>query len=133
MKNMAKVCVLIISSIFFFQLNANSARAWFSICNRIGANNWHRGGSPDAPTVYVAFKYLDISDNRAPSHQRYNNGWVTKKWYRFSAKECGKVYPHELWRRNRYYYVHVWGRTNGFVKIDIGKRQNYTYPIKGRI
>jgi len=128
MQNTAKHLLIIFSSIFLWQVNTFSAHAWFKICNRIGVNSFHRGGSPDAPTLDVSFKYLDINDNRANSYHRYNNGWITKR-YKIRAATCVEVYPHELWRRNKYYYVYVQGRTKGFEQVDIGKSQNFNHDV----
>ncbi len=149
MKNIAKVTAMIFPSIFFWQFNTLPSHAWFKVCNKLSSSQ---------PIIRVAFTYLDTNDNRANSYARYNNGWVTEGWYGIERGGCATVYPHELWRRNKYYYVHISGNTGssyfcvdtrrdafkinenescnfgnrrrvGFTIYDIGRNQNFTVLI----
>ncbi|WOB43129.1 DUF1036 domain-containing protein [Thermoleptolyngbya oregonensis NK1-22] len=84
------------------------AHAWFQMCNRSSA------------TVRSAFAYFDDSDNR--SQRAGNRHWVSEGWWTLEPGRCVQAYPHELWRRNRYYYIYaeevrgnrVWGGENYF-------------------
>jgi uncharacterized membrane protein len=72
------------------------ANAWFDVCNR----------SND--TAYVVFKSLVTSDNRATGpYAGAKTLWMTEGWWTLNPGGCARVYPHELWRRNRYYYVYA--------------------------
>ena len=77
----------VVSGLVFFY--ACQADAWIKICNRTSAN------------ADVAFAWVDVNDNRDPS---FDNGWIVKGWWSLQPGQCASVYPHELWRRNRYYY-----------------------------
>ncbi len=91
-------CLAYIVIQFLFPSKAN---AWFNVCNR----------SND--TAYVAFKSLVTSDNRATGpYAGQSNLWMTEGWWTIKPGQCTQVYPHELWRRNRYYYVYA-ESTNG--------------------
>lgn len=89
------VVLLGVSTIF-----PEKASAWFEVCNRSQSE------------ASVAFAYLDIADNRNEKLRRANadgspQPWFSEGWWNLKPGDCRKVYPHELWRRNRYYYVYA--------------------------
>lgn len=81
-----------------FALSNEKAAAWLRVCNR------------SSETAYVAVAYLDTNDNR---DAEFDNGWVSEGWWAIVPDACAQVYPHELWRRNRYYYVYAKGKNGG--------------------
>lgn len=93
-KTLILTLVIPVSSFGGIFFNQKPAHAWFEVCNRSGES------------VSLAFAYLDRSDNR---HSYYNNGWVSEGWWNLNSGDCTQVYPHELWRRNRFYYVYAQG------------------------
>jgi uncharacterized membrane protein len=95
-------CIAYVVMQFLFPTKAN---AWFDVCNR----------SNDS--AYVVFKSLVTNDNRVTTGPYANQStlWSTEGWYTVNSGGCARVYPHELWRRNRYYYVYVESR-NGRLK-----------------
>lgn len=70
------------------------ALAWLDVCNRTNER------------VRVAFTYNHTADNRDNS-PILRKGWVSQGWWILSRNQCARVYPHELWRRNRYYYFYA--------------------------
>lgn len=69
------------------------ANAWFDVCNRSNKR------------VTVAFGYRNSVDNREPTASSIGASWISEGWWSLNSGNCARVYPHELWRRNRYYYV----------------------------
>ncbi len=96
------------------------AHAWFNVCNK------------SSEKAYVAFAYTETRDNRQTVNRRYPvqgiSQWKTEGWWNLNPVQCSQVYPHELWRRNRYYYVYaendsrskVWGGSHYFC-VGLGK------------
>lgn len=86
-------------SICTITLKQEKALAWYEICNKTSQR------------VHATFAYIDRWDNR--SRVRAGVGelspWVSEGWWALNPGQCKKVYPHELWRRNRYYYVYAEG------------------------
>lgn len=82
-------------------ISTQEALAWFTVCNQ------------SSDKIYVAFGYLDAPDNRDvdygshPQSMSSTTGWVAAGWFNLNSGECTNPYPHELWRRNRYYYVYA--------------------------
>lgn len=76
----------------------DKALAWFEICNK------------SSQKTYATFAYFDAKDNR---DNRVRAGvselspWISEGWWILNPGQCTQVYPHELWRRNRYYYVYA--------------------------
>ena len=102
---------IVIGSSLVFGLTilfSKPAHAWFTICNKSSGR------------VNTAFAYLDNWDNRGTG--RATGKWFSEGWWTLNPGQCTQVYPHELWRRNRYYYVYaeeangnrVWKGSNYF-------------------
>lgn len=68
-----------LSTVFLGQKPAN---AWMDICNQSGE------------TLSLSFGYKE-------------GPWVSEGWWTINSGGCARVYPHELWRRNRYYYFYA--------------------------
>lgn len=113
------------------------AYAWFNVCNR------------SQVPAQVAFAYYSTTDNRntgSPStgsrlaefYQSDYTGWNARGWYTIAPGECAQTYPHELWRRNRYYYVYAqspdrayrW-RGNSYFCVDPVNRFNISQRRDG--
>jgi uncharacterized membrane protein len=122
MKNIVKIISLVFPSIFFWQIHTSPAHAWFQVCNKIGWGSFGANGS--ARRVSIAFHYLDTNDNR---DSPYNRGWVTEGWYNLESGQCKTVYPHELWRRNNNYYVHVTGLNQGSHRFCIDTKNGFKF------
>ena len=102
-------------------LSPSKAMAWFSVCNE------------SSEKAYVSFAYLEARDNRI--NRRYAiqgiSQWKSEGWWNLNPGQCSQVYPHELWRRNRYYYVYaenqsgtkVWGGSHYFC---VGRGNTFT-------
>lgn len=121
MKIITKSC-LITATALLISLRAKPAQAWFQICNK------------SSQSVAVAFAYLDVPDSRnycdAFGNCRPLSGgeklWNSKGWWRLNSGECVGVYPHELKKRNSYYYVYArtldgssyWKGKNYFCVVD---------------
>jgi uncharacterized membrane protein len=89
---------LLVGTVFFlssFLLFPKQANAWFKVCNS------------SSKRVDVAFGYLSIPDNREPFAAQSSKAWISEGWWTLSQGQCAQTYPHELWRRNRYYYVYA--------------------------
>jgi uncharacterized membrane protein len=94
--------ISVVSAVSVIVIDQKPSYAWMDICNQSGE------------TLYVAFGYLDTPDNRVGSG---GGGWVAQGWQTVNPSDCARVYEHELWRRNRYYYytaynasrTKVWG------------------------
>jgi uncharacterized membrane protein len=90
------------------------ANAWFDVCNRSNRR------------VPVAFGYRDFVDNRELLASSSSSSWISEGWWSLNPGNCTRVYPHELWRRNRYYYVFakstdgklVWGGNTSFCVVS---------------
>lgn len=101
-----RFCSLLISStvlsICAITIQQDKAMAWFAICNR------------SSQRTQAAFAYFDTGDNRPTKTKASVLGdlWVSEGYWMLNPGQCAQVYPHELWRRNRYYYV--------YAKSDIG-------------
>ncbi len=79
----------------FFLLFPKQANAWFSVCNRSNKQ------------VELAFGYWNSVDNRETFADSIGGSWLSEGWWKLKPGQCTQVYPHELWRRNRYYYVYA--------------------------
>jgi uncharacterized membrane protein len=92
-------------SICAITLKQDKALAWYEICNKT------------SQTVKTAFAYIDRRDNRANVQAVASplSLWVSEGWWNLNPGECTKVYPHELWRRNQYYYVYAERAGGGYV------------------
>jgi uncharacterized membrane protein len=97
MRIIAKSCLFAATAVLI-ALSAKPANAWFKVCNRSGER------------ANVAFAYLDRNDNRDVLSS-YNHGWVSEGWWILDSGQCTQVYPHELWRRNSYFYVYAYGNS----------------------
>jgi len=79
----------------------SEAHAWFEVCNR------------SSKSISAAFAYYDIEQQKFdflgnPIPQRRGpNGWISEGWYNLNSGECTQTYPHQLNRRNRFYYVYA--------------------------
>jgi uncharacterized membrane protein len=78
----------------------SSALAWFNICNRSSSD------------VRAAFAYNDMPDTRTycgftGCQPIPGKMWISSGWYYLRSGECKQVYPHELRKRNTYYYVYA--------------------------
>jgi uncharacterized membrane protein len=120
----------------------SKAKAWFNVCNR--------SGEP----VSVAFGYFNAEDARNVGSSRpvttsstaefrpplpsEFTGWRARGWYAVGPGECAQTYPHELWRRNRYYYVYAhtsnrrrkWSGDNYFC-VDLVNRFSFNQRSDG--
>jgi hypothetical protein len=71
----------------------------------------------------VAFAYYDATDNRdtriAPVAG--TSQWRSEGWWTVNPGQCQQVYPHELWRRNNYYYVYA----ESDARTTIWRGKNY--------
>lgn len=119
-----KIRALLISTSAIFGISlfssSDSALAWFTICNKSGSR------------ADVAFAYLDIPDSREycgflgcePLHPN-QKVWNSKGWWKLGSGECAQVYPHELTKRNSFYYVYaeavdgslIWRGSNYFCTM----------------
>ncbi len=81
--------------------SGQSALAWFQVCNNSSSN------------VKVAFGYLETPDTRnycdvfGSCYPIRGKTWMTQGWTYLSNGQCQQVYPHELRKRNSYYYVYA--------------------------
>src|SRR5688572_13306206 len=85
--------------IFTALVSASPAFGWFAVCNK------------SVEPIAVAFAYYDRNDKREPVGE-HTLTWKSEGWWALKPSECARVYPHELWRRNRYYFVHAHGVKN---------------------
>lgn len=114
----------VIGSDFLFP---SAAHAWFTICNK------------SSTSVVVAFAYMDAPDIRSycdtlsrtigncPPLPPSGRVWNSEGWWNLDSGDCAQVYPHELTKRNSYYYVYaesndggsrVWGGQHSFCTIS---------------
>lgn len=101
-------------SIFAVTLKQDRALAWYEICNKTSRR------------VNAAFAYIDAWDNRARVRAAVSelSPWVSEGWWTLNPGQCARVYPHELWRRNRYYYIYAENTDRSFVWSG-----NYTFCV----
>jgi uncharacterized membrane protein len=99
-----RLCGLLITStalsIAAVAIPQGKALAWFKICNQ------------SSEKTHAAFAYSDEPDNRSrrsrlPQASVLLSSWVSQGWWALNPGQCAEVYPHELWRRNRYYYIYA--------------------------
>jgi uncharacterized membrane protein len=121
MKNIQKLLLFAFSTSFVI-FCAKPAQAWFRVCNK------------SSQSVAVAFAYLDVPDSRdycnafgqcepLPRNKRI---WNSQGWWQLNSGQCVGVYPHELRKRNSYYYVYAralnssssWGGDHSFCAVD---------------
>lgn len=100
-KNICVIVFFVLSTFVFWTINSvinpNKALAWFEVCNR------------SSKRTYVAFAYYNATDNRDTRRAPVAgiSQWVSEGWWTLNPGQCQQVYPHELWRRNNYYYVYA--------------------------
>ncbi|HEY9636707.1 MAG TPA: DUF1036 domain-containing protein [Coleofasciculaceae cyanobacterium] len=100
-RNISTIASLVLTTSAFWTINSvlnpNKALAWFEVCNR------------SSKRAYVAFAYYNARDNRDTQRAPVPDmsQWVSEGWWTLNPGQCRQVYPHELWRRNKYYYVYA--------------------------
>jgi uncharacterized membrane protein len=92
-------------SICAISLKQDKALAWYEICNKTSQR------------VQTAFAYMDRWDNRTRPRAGVSelSPWISEGWWTLDPGQCARVYPHELWRRNQYYYVYAENTRRSFV------------------